>query len=268
MGQVYKDNAGYTLITGASGYLGRAFCLECLARGEKLYLTGRSGEKLAVLRDYLISIYPSAEIVTFACDLTKEEERAALFRHAEKFTFRRLINVAGADIQKPFAAYTEEKLVFQTRICFEAAASLCRFVLSRKSDCLSIVNISSVSGIVPMPYFALYSACKGALTSFSLALAAETKGEGVRVTAVLPGAVYTRPDVVEYIAKQGVWGKIAAMVPQKVAAKAMRASDRGKTKVIIGAANRVMHAALACVPLKIKLKFIAARWSKTQKDAF
>ncbi|MGN0814613.1 MAG: SDR family NAD(P)-dependent oxidoreductase [Candidatus Coproplasma sp.] len=258
----------YTLISGATGYLGRAFALECLSRSENLYLTGRSEEKLSLLKTYLLSVDPKAEILTFACDLTDGEERKKLFFNAQNLTFSRLINVAGADVQKAFELYDEDKLTFQTRVCFEAAVSLCNFCIKHRADGLKIINISSVSGIYPMPYFALYSASKSALTSFSLALAEEFRKTDVKVTAVLPGSIYTRPDVTEYIKSLGIWGRISAKTPQYVAMKALSASDKGRKKIIVGGANKLMNAATKLLPLKLKMRFIAKKWSATQKDAF
>lgn len=78
----------------------------------------------------------------------------------EGWKIGRLVNVAGADIQKSFEEYTQEKISFQCRVNFEAAAALCRFAVGNRAKELEIVNISSVSGICPMPYFALYSAAK------------------------------------------------------------------------------------------------------------
>jgi hypothetical protein len=260
----------YTLITGASGYLGRAFALECLSRGENLLLTGRSQQKLEELKNYLKTLDDRVKILTFACDLTVSNNRQQLFVFAREngVKISRLINVAGADIQKAFSCYDEDKLTFQIRICFEAAVSLCRFAIEERAEELKIINISSVSGIYPMPYFAIYSAAKSALTSFSIALNSELKGQNASVTAILPGAIYTRSDVIEYIKTQGLWGKIAAKQPDFVARKALKASDKGKAKYIVGGANRLMNAVTKLIPLKLKLHFIAIKWSKTQKDAF
>ena len=137
----------------------------------------------------------------YAADLADTESRKALMEamEAEGLKISLLLNVAGADVQKALTKYTEEKLAFQCRVNFEAAVSLCRFAILHKAERLEIVNISSVSGIYPMPYFAIYSATKGALTSFSLSLREEMKGQGVHVTAVLPGAMPTREDIKEQI---------------------------------------------------------------------
>ena len=137
-----------------------------------------------------------------------------------------------------------------------------------KGERLEIVNISSVSGIYPMPYFAIYSATKSALTSFSMSLREEMKGKGVFVTAILPGAMPTREDIKEQIQGQGLWGKLAAKSPEFVAKKSLNAVRKNKKKYIPGFFNRVMNLSTKPIPLSLKLKFIAKRWSKISKDAF
>ena len=247
----------YTLITGATGYLGKAFVELCLRRGENVYITGRSEDKLRELRVQMLRAYPA-----------DERSREAMFADAGRYKFSALINVAGADIQKPFCRYNQQKLTFQMRANFEGAVSMCAFCISHAAEHLKIINISSICGQYDMPYFAIYSAAKGALTSFSLALAEELKGSGVDVCVVLPGAIHTRPDVEEYIRTQGLWGKIAAKTPRFVALKALEASESGKRMVIIGAANRAMYYLSKLVPARLMRKMIAIKWSRTQKDAF
>ena len=272
---MYKSGAAwynlcmeYTLISGATGVIGRTFALACLKRGENLFLTGRSEQKLSILKDYLLTINSTAEIKTFACDLSHSDGRKKLFEAVEGLIFCRLVNVAGADTQKAFCLYDEDKLTFQTGINFEAAASLCLFCIKHAAKRLKIINISSVCGEMPMPYFALYGAAKGALTAFSVALSEECRGTGITVTAVLPGAVYTRPDVCEYIKKQGFWGRIAAKSPQFVVEKSLKASDRGKRKVVVGAANKIALALSKTVPAAVKLKMNGKMRKDVSKDAF
>ncbi|MDE6598232.1 MAG: SDR family NAD(P)-dependent oxidoreductase [Clostridia bacterium] len=258
----------YTLISGATGVLGGEFVRLLAQEGKNLFLTGRSEEKLKELKDKLTAEFPAVNLQICACDLSSDVSRQNLFDCAGGFVFSGLINVAGADIQKPFEEYDEQKLIFQTRACFEGAVSLTNFVLKHRAEKLQIINISSVSGLQPMPYFALYSASKCALTDFSVALNAELKRKGVTVTAIIPGAIYTRPDVKEYIKTQGSWGRIAAKSPAFVAKKSLKAAKRKKAKYIVGSANRFLYALSKLVPQSIKLKMIARRWSKTRKDAF
>ncbi len=260
----------YTLITGSTGGLGKAFADAVANRGDNLFLTGRSEEKLSALREELLQKYPEIDVQIFAADLSKDGDRDALKAKIVEtgILLNRLINAAGVDIQKSVQAYTEEKIRLQCRINLEAAIELCHFALSQRAEELEILNISSVSGIYPMPYFAEYSATKCALTSFSVALREEMKGQGVKVTVVLPGAMPTREDIKEQIKGQGLWGKMAAKKPDVVAARSLRAVAKNRRKVVVGFANRCMRLFTGWMPLSWKLSFIARRWSKISKDAF
>ncbi len=260
----------YALITGATGGLGKAFVEEAASQGYSLLLTGRSAEKLAALKAELLERYTEMDVRIYAADLSNSDERRRLMEQIgeEGISLSLLVNVAGADIQKGLTEYTEGKIAFQCRVNFEAAVSLCRFAIEHKAERLEIINISSVSGIYPMPYFAIYSATKGALTSFSQALRAEMKGEGVAVTAILPGAMPTREDIKAQIEGQGTWGRLAAKTPQNVAKCAMKAVRKNKRKVIVGFWNKVMRISTAWLPTAWRMKFIAKRWSKITKDAF
>lgn len=260
----------YALITGATGGLGKAFVYEAAEQGYALLLTGRREEKLHALREEVVAKYPDREILVYAADLASSESRKQMMEAiaSEGVKISLLANVAGADVQKGLMEYTEEKISFQCRVNFEAAVSLCRFAIQQKSERLEIVNVSSVSGIYPMPYFGIYSATKGALTSFSQALREEMKGKGVSVTAILPGAMPTREDIKEQIKGQGLWGKLAAKNPQSVAKASLKAVRKNKRKVIIGFWNKLMRIGTAWMPTAWRLKFIARRWSKISKDAF
>ena len=259
----------YALVTGATGGLGKAFVFALVKRGYSLLLTGRSEAKLLDLKSDVLRD-GAQEVHVFVADLTKEGDRRSLQERisALNIPISLLVNAAGADIQKAFSDYTQKKIAFQCRANFEAAASMCRFAIENRAERLEIVNISSVSGIYPMPYFALYSATKGALTSFSVALREEMKKTGVAVTAVLPGAMPTRADIKEQIKGQGIWGKLAVKSPEWVAEYSLKAVAKNKRKVIPGFWNKVMRVFTALLPLSWKLRFIAKRWSKISKDAF
>ncbi len=265
-----KKEVGYALITGATGGLGKAFVYALAKRGYKLLLTGRSEEKLHALQDEISQKFPQAETRTYAADLSDAQSRVNLMAQItnDEIPISFLANVAGADIQKGLTEYTDEKIAFQCRVNFEAAVSLCRFAIERKAENLKIVNVSSVSGIYPMPYFAIYSATKGALTSFSISLREEMRKKGVFVTAVLPGAMPTRDDVKAQIKGQGLWGKLAAKSPESVAELSIKAVEKNKRKVIVGFWNKMMRICTAWLPTSWRLRFIAKRWSKISKDAF
>lgn len=264
-----KWDCFYTLISGATGGVGRAFVWACAAEG-CLFLTGRSEEKLAALKGEILAKYPDCRVLYCPCDLTDESSRRTMYAYIKEqgLTFSRLINVAGADIQKAFEKYTDEKIVFQCRVNLEAALSLTRFVLTCRAPSLEILTVGSISGVYPMPYFAVYSATKSALASFFSSLRIEQKGKGVKVTVVEPGGIYTRPDICRDIEGQGLWGKLSAKKPEYIAKKSLKAVGKNKRVYRPGFWNKFIAVVPRVLPLGVRMRFIAHRWKKLEKDAF
>ncbi len=259
----------FTFISGATGGIGKAFTKEYATLNRPLFLTGRSQQKLDELANQLSNDY-GVTVKTFACDLTDENSRLSMLDYIERenLTFNNIVNVAGVDIQKPVMEYTYEKLLKQIRVNVESTISLTYSLLKRRGKRVNVITISSMSGVTPMPYFALYSATKACLTNFFTSLHYELKKEGVNVTTVLPGGVYTRPDIVQEIIDQGVWGKLSAKTPEFVAKRSIRAVNKNKIKYIPGFFNKFLNFIMTIAPKKIVLSFIAKKWKKISKDAF
>jgi NAD(P)-dependent dehydrogenase (short-subunit alcohol dehydrogenase family) len=104
-----------------------------------------------------------------------------------------LVNNAGIGGAAPLEEVpeAEHRAMFETN--YWGAISLCRAVLpwmrERKSG--AIVNVTSITGRVPIPNQIPYSASKHALEAASEALAAEVRAFGVRVAIVEPGVIDT-----------------------------------------------------------------------------
>jgi len=260
----------YSFISGATGGIGKAFCMALAKKGSNLFITGRSNEKLENLKKELQTVNGNIDIKYFACDLKSEEsrEKMLLFIDNERLVFDKIILVAGVDTQKAFLSYTEDKVLFQLRVNVEATISLTHALLNRRAERLEIVAISSMSGQSPMPYFALYSASKAMLTNFFTALHYELKDDNAKVTVVLPGGVPTRPDIVEAIKEQGLWGRLSAKPASFVAEKSLKAVKKNRVKYIPGFFNKFLNFIMKLAPKKVVLKFIARRWKKISKDAF
>lgn len=261
----------YSLVTGACGGLGGAFVREIASRGDNLFLTGRSEERLRALAQAVSADFPDVKIKYRACDLTDGLSRKAFFEFADRegACFHRLVYVAGVDTQMAFEEYTEEKLVFQTRVNFEGAVSFIRSFLSRANlnGKAEILAVGSMSGICPMPYFAIYSATKRALCQFCTALRTELK-EKAKVTCILPGGIPTREDIKKDIEGHGFWGKISQKSPEQVAVAGLKAVKKNKRAKVVGFWNKIIKFFTDLAPLSVQLHFIAKRWKKTKKDAF
>ena len=126
-----------------------------------------------------------------------------------------------------------------------------------------------MSGVSPMPYFAVYSATKAMLINLFTSLHYELKKDGVKVTTVLPGGVPTRPDIIANINEQGLGGKLSAKPASFVAEKSLKAVKKNKIKYVPGFFNKFLNFTMKIIPQRIVLKVISNRWKNISgKDAF
>jgi len=171
------------IVTGASGGIGQATARALHAAGYRVFGTYR---RPPATRS------PGVEYV--ACDVTSDESVEAAVGEVLSKTGRidLLVNNAGVGL----VAGAEESSLEQARSLFDVnlfgLIRLTKAVLPamRRQRAGRIVNISSVMGIIPAPFMALYSASKHAVEGYSESLDHEIRGSGVRVVLVEPA--YTR----------------------------------------------------------------------------
>ena len=173
-----------TLITGATGYLGRALARGFGAAGAKLFLTGRNEEALNGLAKEL-----SARSVV--ADLTEESAAASVVNHVVEEAGRidTLIINAGTLADGLVAGLTDEELARVYDLNLWAAfrmlrAALKPMILNRSGN---IVVISSTAAQRPNAGQAAYASSKAALDAFVRTTARETATRGIRINAVAPG---------------------------------------------------------------------------------
>jgi len=115
-----------------------------------------------------------------------------------------LINNAGITFTKKFLEITEEEFNYILSVNFKSQYFICQraisYMINRGEDLKknnpgynwpggSIINVSSVHGIVGLPRHSLYAATKGAIISFSRELAVELCPKHIRVNIVAPGTI-------------------------------------------------------------------------------
>ncbi len=112
---------------------------------------------------------------------------------AEEGRLDALINNAAVQICKPFEETTLEDWDRLMSVNLRAPFWCIRQALEllRSGPGGSVVNVSSVHAVATSQEIAAYASSKGALAALTRALAVELAGEGIRINAVLPGAVDT-----------------------------------------------------------------------------
>jgi NAD(P)-dependent dehydrogenase (short-subunit alcohol dehydrogenase family) len=170
------------IVTGCSSGIGRATALELTARGYVVVATARRHESIADL----------AVARALTLDVDSDESVAAAKDEVGPVDI--LVNNAGFGIDGPVeeVPLVEVRRAFETNF-FGAARMIQAFVPAmRERGSGTIVNVSSVAGIVGGPLAGFYSATKFALEALSESLHLEVGHFGVRVLVVEPGAIATR----------------------------------------------------------------------------
>ena len=176
-------------ITGAAGGLGRALAAECARRGYHLFLTDINGEGLRRIQTGLKRRY-GVPVLAKACDLTDASsvDDTMTMIDSEGIRFDMLCNVAGIDFEGGFMNRSRETIVKIVSLNNAATLRITHAVLERRREGahFTVLFVSSLASMFPMPLKATYAASKRFLYDFSLALRQELKTQDVGVTVLCP----------------------------------------------------------------------------------
>lgn len=184
MSNQQKQQSGpVAIVTGASGGIGEATARALAQAGYRVFGTSRK-----------TPLRPTTGVEHVACDVTSDSSVEAAIAQvlAKAGRIDLLVNNAGIGL----IGAAEESSIEQAKALFDVnlfgVIRTIKAVLPvmRRQRSGRIVNISSVQGLIPAPYFALYGASKHALEGYSESLDHEVRDVGVRVVLVEPA--YTR----------------------------------------------------------------------------
>ncbi len=166
------------IITGASSGFGKATAEILSAKGHIVYGLCRREMQDSDIRYRQCDVRNREQIATVVAEIVKEQGRVDV-----------LINNAGMGIGGALELATDEEIDLQMGTNFMGCVNMCQAVLPymRKARRGKIINLSSIGGVMGLPYQGFYSASKFAIEGFTEALAAEVTGFGIRVCMVEPG---------------------------------------------------------------------------------
>ncbi len=219
------------LITGASDGIGAVYADRLAKRGHDLILVARRPDKLADLAERLRA-ETGVAVETLAADLGKAEDLArieARLRGDEAITG--LINNAGIAGETGFVEADPAHLTALIDLNILAVTRLSAAIAPRLAarGGGAIVNLGSITALMPDDFTAAYPASKAYVLAFTEALQAELGPKGVRVQAVLPGI--TRTPIWDEAQLANIPAEMVMDVGDMVDA-ALAGLDRGETVTI------------------------------------
>ncbi len=185
------------VITGASKGIGKAIAKIFAGdkQGHTLFICARSKAEIQETAKELQGLFPNASIFCKDCDVSN----AVSLKDFADFIFKQtnridiLINNAGIFYPGSIKAEREGSLQKMIEVNLYGAYNLTRLILPIMLEQKSghIFNVCSIASLTAYANGGSYSISKYAMYGFSKNLREELKHHGIKVTHVLPGAVYT-----------------------------------------------------------------------------
>src|SRR6478672_3819315 len=183
------------IITGPSRGIGKAVAKIFGLHGYNLLLGSKNEEKLLNTVTELQTQYPHLSIDAKALDLGNKRDAQMFGEWAASTadTIDILVNNAGTFFPGTIIDEADGTLEETMNVNFYSAYWITKAVLPKMMAQQSghIFNMGSIAGLQAYPNGGAYSISKFALMGFSKNLRHELKPHGVKVTTVIPGAVYT-----------------------------------------------------------------------------
>ncbi|MBQ7453326.1 MAG: SDR family oxidoreductase [Clostridia bacterium] len=256
-----------TIITGACGGLGKAFCREVARQGDDLIITGTNLERTKANAEELMQEFPELNVKFFKLDLSVEQERDDFFKWLENEGegVHRLINNAGYIAEGGLLEFDDETVKKVIRVNCEGTVDLTQKFIKCYKDNLEILTVSSLGAFYPMPYMSIYSSTKRMLEGLMVALRYEVKDQNIKVSTLCPGGIPTTQAMIDAIKTQGVSGKLSAKTPEYIAKYALKKLKKNKAIIIPGAFNRFLYFTGKLAGETFTAKVVGRRWLKANK---
>ncbi len=186
----FKDKA--VIITGASGGIGMAIAKKFASLEAAIIMADLKEDALNKAADE-IKQSGAKEVWASVCDVTNEAQVAATvsgtvqrYGHVDV-----IVNNAGLMLFKPLEQQTLDDWQRIFNVDLFGTFFFIKYAFQQMKAGGAIVNISSIHAIETEPMVAPYAAAKAAVLSLTRSAAIEGKPKGIRVNAILPGAIDT-----------------------------------------------------------------------------
>jgi len=190
------ENVKVIAITGATAGIGRAIAFRFAREGWALALTARTPADLDSVAADILGSHPEVEILVHPVDVRKREELKKFMAKIDERWGRLDVLVNNAGVFIPGALLEEEEgnleLMVETNLYSAYYGTRASMPLLQKSKPAHIFNMCSIASITAYPNGGSYAISKWAQLGWNNCLRSELKDENIKVTAILPGATWSR----------------------------------------------------------------------------
>ena len=181
------------IVTGAGSGIGKAIAERLAEEGGKVLCVDLNSETAIATAAGIRGTGGTAEAI--AADVSNPQQVDAFVTHCVALYGRIdvLVNNAGVNIPGVFHEVSDEVIDKTLNVNVKGAIYGSRAAIPHmlQHGGGSIVNISSVNGLVSEPFLAVYSASKGAIVMLTKGIALDYAKQGIRCNAICPGWVDT-----------------------------------------------------------------------------
>ncbi len=239
------------LVTGASSGIGWHFSELLAAKGCNIIAVSNQSARLEDLKRHLKQSH-AVQVETIHQDLAREDAAQSIYDQCEarKLEVDILINNAGMLMfgEMVDSEYDTMRSILQLHVT--TPALLCRLfgkVMKEKRSGY-ILNVSSISAVMPYPTISTYGPTKAFLRYFTRAIRTELKPYGVHVSCLIPGATDT-PLNNPFKASLDFWRKTGIVKEAAFVARAgIRAMFRDRALCIPGVLNKLIIFLFPLIP--------------------
>lgn len=223
------------IVTGASSGIGLATAELLTARGAKVALVSRSKDRLENISKEL------TDSLVVTADMTKEAEIRKMIEHTRKHFGRVdiLINNAGQGYDAPVEEINIStfRYIFDLNLVGPLIAMQQVIPIMRDQGGGSIINVSSGTALMYLPYMGAYSSLKRALVGISLTAREELEEDNIVVSVVYPYITLTNfekntiRDSVDDWEEQEDNMSVSADTAEHVAQKILEGIETGEAEI-------------------------------------
>ena len=243
------------IVTGASSGIGRALALRLADEGAWLALAARDTQRLGSLLEECQE--RGNRVIAIPTDVADESRCSALIRCTQEAYGRidTLVNNAGIDVVSKLEDLPDLRLFKQVvDVNFYGTVHCSYHALPYLKETRGrIVNISSLGGMLAIPYNTSYVASKFAIVGFSDSLRMEVEQAGVSVTVICPSLVVTEFHE-RYLDQRG---QPKGPAGRAIYTERTMTADRCAQIVLRAARRRKRQVVMRPGPLALWLKLIA-----------